>query len=41
VEWIDWYDHRRLHSEIGDIPPAEQESDWYCQQDLVTRDWKP
>jgi len=36
VEWIDWYNHRRLHSEIGDIPPAEQESNWYRQQDLVT-----
>jgi putative transposase len=35
IEWIDWYNHRRLHSEIGDIPPAEHESHWYRQQDLV------
>ena len=36
IEWIDWYNHRRLHSEIGDIPHAEQESNWYRQQDMVT-----
>ena len=35
VEWIDWYNHRRLHSEIGDIPPAEREQLWYRQQDLA------
>ena len=36
VKWINWYNYRRPHSEIGDIPPAEQESNWYRQQDLVT-----
>lgn len=25
LEWIDWFNHRRLHSEIGMIPPAERE----------------
>jgi len=35
VEWIDWFNYRRLRSEIRDIPPAEQESNWYRQQDLV------
>ena len=35
VEWIDWYNHRRLHSEIGDIPPVEHEQNWYRQQDLA------
>jgi putative transposase len=25
LEWIDWYNHRRLHGEIGMIPPAEAE----------------
>lgn len=29
IEWIDWYNAVRLHSEIGDIPPAEHEADWY------------
>jgi len=35
VEWIDWYNHRRLHSEIGDRPPVEHEQLWYRQQDLA------
>ena len=35
VEWIDWYNHRRLHSEIGDTPPVEHEQIWYRQQDLA------
>jgi putative transposase len=29
IEWIDWYNAVRLHSEIGDIPPAEFEADRY------------
>ena len=29
IEWIDWYNERRLHGEIGDIPPAEHEANWY------------
>ena len=29
------YNHRRLHSEIGDIPPAEHETHWYRHQDLA------
>jgi putative transposase len=29
IEWIDWYNAVRLHREIGDIPPAEHEADWY------------
>jgi putative transposase len=29
--YIDWYNHRRLHGEIGDIPPAELESTYYRQ----------
>jgi putative transposase len=26
VEWVGWYNHRRLHSSLGDIPPAEFEA---------------
>ncbi|GAA4485027.1 hypothetical protein GCM10023191_008990 [Actinoallomurus oryzae] len=29
VEWIGWYNHRRLHSTIGDVPPAEYEANHY------------
>ena len=28
-EWISWYNHARLHSSIGDVPPAEYEAQ-YC-----------
>jgi putative transposase len=29
ISWIYWYNERRLHGEIGDIPPAEYEQTWY------------
>ena len=29
--YIEWFNNRRLHSEIGDIPPAEHERDWYAK----------
>ena len=32
LEWVDWFNHRRLHREIGDIPPAECEADYYRQR---------
>jgi putative transposase len=25
LEWIDWFNHRRLHTACGDLPPAEFE----------------
>jgi putative transposase len=31
LEWVDWFNHRRLHSEIGMIPPAEHETTYYLQ----------
>lgn len=30
-EYLDWWNHRRLHSEIGDLPPAEKEALYYAQ----------
>ena len=29
ADWVDWYCHRRLHSEIGHIPPVEYETNYY------------
>ncbi len=26
LEWVDWYNHERLHSAVGDAPPVEFES---------------
>lgn len=26
AEWVDWYNHRRLHGEIGLVPPVEYET---------------
>jgi transposase InsO family protein len=30
-EYIDWWNHRRLHGELGMIPPAEAEATYYRQ----------
>lgn len=29
AEYIDWFNHRRLHGEIGLIPPTELEETYY------------
>jgi putative transposase len=29
LEWVDWYNNRRLFEAIGDIPPAEAEAQHY------------
>jgi putative transposase len=29
AEWVDWYNHHRLHGEIGHVPPAEYEATHY------------
>jgi len=31
LEWVDFYNHRRLHSTCGDIPPAEFEAMHYLR----------
>lgn len=35
VEWINWYNHTRLHGEIGDVPPAEYEATWHAENEVL------
>jgi transposase InsO family protein len=40
VEWatltyVDWFNNRRIHNEIGKIPPAELEANYYRQIDTT------
>jgi transposase InsO family protein len=30
LEWVDWFNNRRLLSSIGDVPPAEFEAMYYA-----------
>ena len=30
LEWVDWFNNRRLHSSIGDVPPSEFEESYYA-----------
>ena len=32
LEWVDWFNHRRLLEPIGNIPPAEKEDNYYRQK---------
>ena len=32
LEYVDWFNHRRLYQACGDIPPAELEAAHYRQQ---------
>lgn len=36
LEWVDWFNHRRLLEPIGNIPPAELEAIYYAQQESPT-----
>jgi putative transposase len=29
LEWVDWFNHRRLYGALGYVPPAEFEAAWY------------
>jgi transposase InsO family protein len=38
LEWVDWFNNRRLLAPIGNIPPAEAEQRYYAmleQQDMA------
>lgn len=32
LEWVDWFNNRRLLAPIGDIPPREYEAMYYQKQ---------
>jgi transposase InsO family protein len=33
LEWVDWFNNRRLLEPIGNVPPAEFEMSYYQQQE--------
>jgi transposase InsO family protein len=35
LEWVDWFNHRRLLEPIGNIPPAEAEANYYAALEQV------
>lgn len=34
AEWVDWWNHRRLHSAIDDLPPTEYEALYYSHHEV-------
>jgi putative transposase len=36
LEWVDWHNHRRLHSACADLTPAEFEAVHYRQHPALT-----
>jgi putative transposase len=32
LDWVDWFNHKRLLEPIGNIPPAEAEANYHRQQ---------
>ncbi|MFC4243541.1 IS3 family transposase [Gryllotalpicola reticulitermitis] len=36
AEWVDWYNHRRLHGEIGLVPPAEYETAYWAEYPVAS-----
>ena len=35
LEWVDWFNHRRLLEPIGNVPPAEAEECYYAQLQVM------
>jgi putative transposase len=33
LEWVDWFNNRRLLEPIGNVPPAEFEQEYYCNHE--------
>ena len=36
LDWVDWFNHRRLLEPIGNIPPAEAEARYYEQTETLS-----
>jgi putative transposase len=36
LEWVDWFNNRRLLEPIGNMPPAEAEARYYAQAEVQT-----
>ena len=36
LEWVDWFNHRRLLEPIGNVPPAEAEERYWTQIEDLT-----
>jgi transposase InsO family protein len=36
LEWVDWFNNRRLLERIGNIPPAEAEARYYEQRETLS-----
>ena len=32
MEWVSWFNHQRLHSALGYVPPVEFEAAWAATQ---------
>jgi transposase InsO family protein len=37
LEWVDWFNNRRLLQPVGDIPPAEFEAKYYEEQNAQAK----
>jgi putative transposase len=35
LEWVDWFNNRRLLGPIGNIPPAEAKAAYYAQLEMT------
>ena len=35
LEWVDWFNNRRLLEPIGNLPPAEAEAAYYAQLEMT------
>jgi hypothetical protein len=36
LEWVDWFNHRRLLEPIGNVPPTEFEASYYHSTSQMT-----